>query len=190
MFLHHAHGFLHRALELWVMSSPHFFRPVLNVDVGRHAFVFNRPAVIARKEPTARCNSRTAIDENRRICRMDQPTPCAFADQQSNLSIVKHIGHEVAAGPGHFVNDHYLRSPNACGGTGERITITGDVIEVAVKVALQNIDDIVSSRSAAVVALINNRAFFFLRKKEKTMKTAVPGLTVIGKKNERELAVE
>src|SRR5215813_4925881 len=97
MLLHHAHGFLHGALELWVMSGDYLSGPVLNVDIGRYTFIFNGPAVVTRKESAARRNRGTAIDEDRRICRMDQATPGAFTHQQSNLSIVEHIGHEVAA---------------------------------------------------------------------------------------------
>src|SRR5437899_1361843 len=42
---------------------------------------------------------------------MDQTAPGAFADEQTDLSVMKHVGHQVASGTGHLVNDHHLRYP-------------------------------------------------------------------------------
>src|SRR5262245_27010471 len=38
------HADLHRLLELRVVAGDHVLRPVLDVDVGRDAFVLDRPA--------------------------------------------------------------------------------------------------------------------------------------------------
>src|SRR2546427_1969942 len=39
-----AHAFLHRALKLRIAPGDYIFGPILNIDVGRDAFVFYRPA--------------------------------------------------------------------------------------------------------------------------------------------------
>src|SRR5258708_35877809 len=44
----HAHCFRHGALELRIAASNHFFGPVLDIDVRRHAFVLNRPSIVTR----------------------------------------------------------------------------------------------------------------------------------------------
>src|SRR5205085_375614 len=108
-----------------------------------HAFILDGPTIVARKETTARRDRRSAVNKGWRVGGMDQPTPGAFAYEQTDLSIMKHVRHQVAARAGHLVNDHHFRSPNPCGRTGEGITITGDVIKVAVKVTLQNVDDVI-----------------------------------------------
>src|ERR1700686_243017 len=92
-FLQPAHRFLHRALELWIATSDDVFGPVLNIDVGRDAFILYSPMTIAREEPAARSDHRSAIDERRRVGRVNQPAPGAFADQQTNLAIPEHGRH-------------------------------------------------------------------------------------------------
>src|SRR5437899_1361842 len=62
---------------------------------------------------------------------MDQTAPGAFADEQTDLSVMKHVGHQVASGTGHLVNDNHLRSPNAGRRTGEGIAKVMIINEMA-----------------------------------------------------------
>src|SRR5438093_12073372 len=113
VFFQHAHAFLDRSFELRIVPGDYVFGPILNIDVRRNAFVFNCPTIDAREETAARGDCRAAIDKRRRVRGMDQPAPGAFADQPTDFSVMKHVGHQVAAGTGHLVNDHYLRSPDS-----------------------------------------------------------------------------
>src|SRR5207253_10677471 len=113
----------------------------------------------------------------------------ALAHQQAQLSIMKHVRHQVAAGAGHLVNDHYLRSPNSRRGTGERITISRDVVEITIKVALQHIDDVIGRRATAVETLIDDRAFLFLLREVVTIEAGIAGLPRVRQIDISELAV-
>src|SRR5205807_9920039 len=120
---------------------------------------------------------------------MDQTTPRALAHQQAQLSIMEHVRHQVAAGAGHLVDDHYLRSPNSGRGTGEGITISRDVIEITIKVALQHVDDVIGRRAAAVETLIDDRAFLFLLREIVAIETRISRLARVRQINVSELAV-
>src|SRR5947209_6521020 len=97
MLFQQAHRFCDGSLELWIVSGDYVFGPILDVDVGSDAFILNGPPIVAREEPSARGNRRTAIDKSWGVGRVDQTTPGAFADQQANLPVMKHVGHQVAA---------------------------------------------------------------------------------------------
>lgn len=56
MFLQHAHGFGYRTLELRIATGYYVFGPVLDIDVGRDAFILDCPVSVARKESAARCD--------------------------------------------------------------------------------------------------------------------------------------
>ncbi len=73
MLLEHSHGFLHSALKLWIAAGNHIFGPILDVDVGRDAFVLYGPSIVARKKATARSDHRTTIDKRRRVSRVNKP---------------------------------------------------------------------------------------------------------------------
>src|SRR5438132_13370862 len=120
---------------------------------------------------------------------MDQTTPRALAHQQAQLSIMKHVRHQVAAGAGHLVDDHYFRPPNSSRGTGERITISGDVIEITIKVALQHVDDVIGRRAAAIETLIDDRAFLILLREVVTIEALITWLSRVRQVNISELAV-
>src|SRR5882762_305519 len=70
-FLQHTHGFRDSSFELWITSGDDVFGPVLDLDIGPHTFVLNRPATVAREEATARRDHRSAINKGRRISRMN-----------------------------------------------------------------------------------------------------------------------
>src|SRR6185436_19654893 len=125
-------------------------------NVGSDAFVLDSPAIITREETATWCNGRSAIDKRRRVRGMNQASPRAFAHQQSKLSVMEHVGHQVAARSGHLVDDHDLRPPDAGRRTGEWITIAGDVVEVAVEVCLQYIDDVIRCGTTAVETLVDD----------------------------------
>src|SRR5437867_10219525 len=93
---------------------------------------------------------------------MHQTAPGAFSDQQADLAIMEHIRHQIAARTSHFVDDHYLWSPNTRLRTGEWVAVAGDIIEIAVKIALEHVDNIVCRRSAAVIPLIDDRPLLVL----------------------------
>ena len=120
---------------------------------------------------------------------MNQPSPGALAHQQTNLAVMKHIRHEVATRTGHFVSDHDFRSPNARGRTGERITIAGYVIEVTIKVALQNVDDVIGRRTTSVEALVDNCSLFILLREVVAIETLIARLARVGQINIGELAI-
>src|SRR2546421_9682623 len=120
---------------------------------------------------------------------MDQAAPGTFAHQQAQLSIMKHLRHKVAAGAGDLVNDHYLGPQNSSRRTGERITISRDVVEITIKVALQHVDDVIGRRAAAVETLIDDRAFLFLLREVVTIEAGIAGLPRVRQINVSELAV-
>src|SRR5436309_9273846 len=120
---------------------------------------------------------------------MDQATPRALPHQQAQLSIMKHVRHQVAAGAGHLVDDHYLRPPDSSRGTGERITISRDVIEITVEVALQHVDDVIGRRAATVETLIDDRAFLILLREVVTIEAGIAGLPRVRQIDISELAV-
>src|SRR5215813_1777459 len=93
----HPHCLLYCAFELRIVAGDYILRPILDVNVRRHAFVLNCPTIVAREEAAARRDGRSTINESWRVCSVNQPAPRAFANQQANLSIVKHVRHEVAA---------------------------------------------------------------------------------------------
>src|SRR5205814_6995379 len=144
MKLQQTHCLFNGTLELRIVSRDDIFGPILDIDIRRNAFVLDRPFAIMTEEAAAGCDRRSAVDKNRRVGRVHEATPGSFADRRAELSIMEHVRHEIAAGAGHLVNDHYLWSPDAGGGTREWITIAGDVVEITVKVALQDIDDVIS----------------------------------------------
>jgi hypothetical protein len=57
MLLQQSHPFLNRAFELWISTSNYILGPVLDIDVGRDAFVLNCPMSIACEEASARLRS-------------------------------------------------------------------------------------------------------------------------------------
>src|SRR5690242_20217589 len=130
MFFQQAHRFLNGAFELWIFAGYNFLGPVLDVNVGCDAFVLDRPSSLTREEPAARRDHRATVDERRRVGCVNETAPRALADEWTNLATLEHIGHQVAAGSGHFVDDHHLRSPDTGGRTGERETIACYVVEV------------------------------------------------------------
>src|SRR5205085_1670953 len=68
---------LHRALELRVVPGDDLLRPVLALDVGRHALVLDREPPLAREEAEARGDHRPAVDEGRRVGGGHEPAPRA-----------------------------------------------------------------------------------------------------------------
>src|SRR5437016_1629481 len=120
---------------------------------------------------------------------MDQATPRALAHQQAQLSIMKHVRHQVAAGAGHLVDNHYLRPPNSSRGTGERITISRDVIEITIEVTLQHVDDVIGRRTAAIETLIDDRAFLILLREVVTIEALITWLSRVRQINISELAI-
>src|SRR6267142_2503686 len=81
-----SHRFCHCSFKLWIAALYYILRPVLDIDVGRDAFVLNRPVTVARKEPAAGCDHRSAVNKRWRVSRMDQPTPGALTHQQPKLA--------------------------------------------------------------------------------------------------------
>src|SRR6185369_11039384 len=154
-FFEQTHRFLDGALELHVVTGVDVFGPVLDVDVRTGPFVFDSPFTVSTEEASPRRDHRTAIDERRRIRRVDEAAPRAFAHQRPDLSQLEHVGHEIAAGAGHFIDDHYLRPPDSSFRTGKGNAIARDIIKVAVEIALQHIDDVIGRRAAAVPALVD-----------------------------------
>ena len=124
-----------------------------------------------------------------RVGCVNQSTPGALADEHSNFAVPEHVRHQVSARPGHLVNDHYLRTPDTSSRAGEGITIAGNVVEVAVKVALQNVYDVVSRRAAAVETLVDDHAFFVLLREVVTIETGIAGLAGVRKIDVGKLAV-
>src|SRR5260370_18443697 len=120
---------------------------------------------------------------------MAQAAPGTLAYQQTELTVMEHVRHQVSARPRHLVNDHNLGSPNASRRTGERITIAGDVVEVTIKVALQDIDDIVGRRPSTIVSLVDYRAFFVLLRKVITIEAGIARLSRVWQIDVSELAV-
>src|SRR6478672_642648 len=141
--LQQGHCLLHGAFELRIASGNNVLGPVLHIDVRSDTFVFYRPLTVAAEEATTGCDHRSAINERWRIGCMDQTTPCALANEWANFPVPEHIGHQVAARAGHFVNDHHLRSPDTSRWTRKRESFACDVVEITIKVALQNIDDVI-----------------------------------------------
>src|ERR1051326_6836230 len=129
MQLQQTHRFCNRALKLRIVSGDHIFGPILDIDVRRNAFVLDGPFAVMTKEAATWSDRRSAIDKDRRVGRMHQAAPGSFAHQRAELSIVEYVRHEIAARAGHLVDDHYLRSPDAGGGTRERITIARHVVD-------------------------------------------------------------
>src|SRR5438105_4748828 len=95
MFFQHAHPFLDRAFELWIVTGDNLLRPILDIHIGGDSFILDGPTIVARKETTTRRNRRSAVNKCRRVGSMDQPAPGALAYEQSDLSIMKHVGHQV-----------------------------------------------------------------------------------------------
>src|SRR5439155_15307807 len=151
--------------------------------------VLDRPFSVARKETAARSNGRTAIDKWWCVGGMNQTTPGALAHQQTNLAVMKHVRHQIAAGTGHLVNDHDFRSPNPCGRTGEGITIAGDVIEIAIKVALQDVDNIIRGRTAAIEPLVDDCAFLILLREVVPIEALIARLTGVWQIDVGKLAI-
>src|SRR6266581_7559672 len=133
MFLEHAQTLLDGALELRIVAGDDLLRPVLYIYVRRDAFVLDRPFTIAIEEAAARCDHRAAIDKGRRVGRVNEAAPRAFADKQPDLAPLAHVRRQIAARARHLVDDHHLRPPDAGRRTGERIAVAGDVVEIAVE---------------------------------------------------------
>src|SRR4030095_4727898 len=112
-----------------------------------------------------RCDHRSAVDKWRCIGGMNEATPRALAHKWSKSPSLEHVGHQVATGAGHFIDDHHLRSPDASRRTGKRESISGDVVEINIKVELQNIDDVIGSRSTTIEPLVYDHAFLVLLRK-------------------------
>src|SRR6185503_13952171 len=174
------HRFLNGAFELWIFTGDHVFGPVLDIDVRRNAFVLDRPSSVTCEEPAARRDHRPAVDERRRVGSMNEPAPGAFANQWTNLAALEHIRHQVAARSGHFVDDHHLRSPDTGGRTCERETIACYVVEVTIKVAFEDLDDVVGRGATAVESFVNDYPFFVLLREVVAIETAVTGLPGVG----------
>ena len=69
------------------------------------------------------------------------------------------------------------------------IAIAGDVVEVAVEVALQHVDDVVGRRAAAVVALVDDRALLVLLREVVAVEARVAALPGVRHVDVGELAV-
>src|SRR5260370_1277637 len=183
IFFQHAHCFLHRALELGIMAGHDVFGPVFHINIRRDTFVLHCPLVVTREETAARRDHRSAINEGWCVGCMHETAPGSLAHKQTNSSSLKHVRHQIASGARHLINDHYFWAPDPGSGTGERVTIAGNVIEVAIKVALQDVNDVVSRRPSAVETLIDHHTFFVLLREVVTIKTRVPGLACVGEIN-------
>ena len=170
------------------MACDYVFRPVLDIHIRCDADVLYVPLAFAVEEAAAGGDHGAAIDEERRIGRVHQASPRALADEFADLAVAEHPGHQVAAGTGHFVDDHHLRSPDAGGGAGEGVAVASDVVEVAVEIALQDVDDVIGSGTAAVVALVDHRALFILLGEVVAIETGVTGLAGVRQMNVRQLA--
>src|SRR5579883_2946483 len=181
-------GDFNRALELRVMACDHVFGPVLDIDVRSLAFVLDVPLALAVEEAAAWSDRRAAIDERRSICGMDEPAPGALTNERADLAVVEHPGHEVAAGAGHFVDDHHLRPPDARGGAGERIAVARDVVEVTVEIALQDVDDVVGRGAAAVESLVDDGAELILLREVVAVEAGVARLAGVGQVHVRQFA--
>src|SRR6266404_7190363 len=120
---------------------------------------------------------------------MHQTAPGSLAHKQTNLSPLEHVGHQIATGTCHLINDHYLWPPDPGGRTRERITIAGNVVEITIKVALENIDNVVGRRTTAVETLIDHHTLLVSLREVVTIKTRVAGLTGVGQINVSKLTI-
>ena len=143
---------------------------------------------ILAKESAAGSDRRTAVNKHRRVGCVNKSAPRAFADERADLAELEHIRHQVAARAGHFVDDHYLWPPDAGRRRSERIAVARDVVKVTVKISLQNVDDVIGRRAAAVVAFVDDRAFFVLLRKVIAVKARIAGLAGIRQINVGELS--
>ena len=120
---------------------------------------------------------------------MDEAAPGPLADERTDLAEAEHVRHQIAARAGHLVDDHHLRTPDAGRRARERQTVAGDVVEVAVEVALQDVDDVVGGRSAAVVAFVDDDALLVLLREVVAVEARIARLSGVRQVDIGELAV-
>src|SRR3954471_20767126 len=186
--LKHSHAFLDGTFELRVVTGDHVLWPVFDIDVGRNTGIFDRPFPVLTKETSARCDRRAAVDEKRRVGRMDETAPSPFAHERADLAELEHIRHEVAARAGHLVDDHHLWPPDSGRRRSKRISVAGDIIKVAAKIALQNIDYVIRRRASAVVAFVDDGSLLVLLREVISVEAGVTGLAGIRQVDVSELS--
>src|SRR5262249_31191828 len=91
------HSFLHCALELRIVPFNYLRRRVLDFDIRRHSCVLDGPLSGQIVKGQIWCRDSSTINRRWKTKRADKSSPCARADQRSQLSLTEHVGQRVAA---------------------------------------------------------------------------------------------
>ena len=94
---------------------------VLDFDVRRDALVLDRPFSVEIVECEIGRGDAAVVDRVRDAERADQATPCARADERSELRGPEVVRERIAARARGLVDDHHLRPEDAGHGHGDRL---------------------------------------------------------------------
>ena len=178
--LQQAQRLLHRALELRVAAGDHVLGEFSTSMSGRDALVLDGPLAVASEEAAARRDHGAAVHERRRVGRCTSPPQVRVPTSGPIFRRRNMYGIRSPPEPGHLVDDHHLRPPDARRGLVNGMRSPAGVVEVAVEVAAEDVDDVVGRRAAAVVALVDHGALLVLLREVVAVEAHVAGLAGVG----------
>src|SRR5262249_23974105 len=89
------HDLGNRFVELRVVASVHFGRPLLHLDVRRHALVFDHPSAILHPDGQVRRRHPPAVQKRREAENTHQPTPLPLPYERAEFLLAEHPRQEV-----------------------------------------------------------------------------------------------
>ena len=146
--------------------------------VGRDAMVLDLPFAFEAVDGGAGRGDAATIDQLGISADTDKTAPGAFADEWADAGFAEIPGQRIAAGAGHFVDDHDLGAVDGFGRAGPIVAFASD--DLAHHGPAEVFDDVVGELSTFVEALVDDGALFPNLRKEVAIEAGVTGASGVG----------
>src|ERR1700716_2057809 len=179
-FQRHLYGFF----ELRVVARGNRGWIILHFDVRSDAVIFHFPFAVQAVNRGSGRGHATAIEQRRITAYSHQTAPGTGADQWADFVLVEHPWERVAAGTGHFVDDHGFWPINLRQGRAPLFAFARS--GATSQRTFQQIDDVIGDGAAVVVTLVDNGGLLVRLREIKTVgaeKSAVGGIRHVDIRN-------
>src|SRR5262245_29644716 len=109
MFLQQLLHHLNRLVELRIVSLPHHGRIEFHIIVRRNSVILYLPLAVQTVQCPTRSRDEATVEQFRIPPDTDESTPSLLPYQRPNTSLAEIPRQRIAAGAGHFIDDHHFR---------------------------------------------------------------------------------
>src|SRR5262249_61628816 len=106
----------------------------------------------------ARRRDKTAVHQLRIVVNAYESAPRSGADKLPDFVLLEHPRQRITTGPGHFIDDHGLRSIDLPERRAKLLTFAAD--GAVAQRTFEQIDNVIRNEAAVVVAFVDHSAFF------------------------------